>query len=738
MYRKKALVFGLTALGTGLVIRKLWTLMDIGDKVSFVISSLKVQKVIAPKNVLDVAGYKAQIRVGIRIYNPSKQTINLQIPSVKVLYRGNEIAYSMPDTVVTTISPLSASEKTLSIDVPLYALTNIGIMNDLLANTDKLSEVLAKNLTFAIIATVNGVTMTTQQSLAGTGLALSAGPRTVKDGSRFNKYFPQTDNSRKTVKRNGEVNDVVEMAIRIVRDHHQEAAQIAQVLKGKTIRETASNLFNFAYDYLQYRRDSVGREELRTPARSWHDGQVRHKQMGIDSSGIDCDDYSIFCGSVLQCLGIPFRFRITKYNGRDYYQHIYVYIPGSDGSPDIIIDPVLDRFDYEKPYSEQKDNFNMASLYAVEGLNGMPIEMLSGIEGFDGLGEMTNDQLLDKTYNYILQTRNAVAANPAVMKNFTGDVNSLIAMFDDAIKYWHTPLRDQVLDRLAMYEDALERSGVFKPVQGLNGELQGGFFKKVGKLAKSVAKQAISVAKVAAPAVAALTASNPFTAAIAPIAIKAASTLTTKAKSAPKVAKVVDTVQAKASSVTNFSNELPVSPLPLVNNAIKSINSKASAAPSVPYTKSATIAQYAAPTIPAKSSAIATQALPSTPTEEYYQNLVPATTPSLTPTNNVTMSDTTNTTEQRGSFLSRNKKPLLIVGGALLLGTAAVVLLRPSKKDTARPYVAARTEQKALGALPGRRRRKKAKPKKDKPAKRHNPKNTKSKTRRGVRKVTLR
>jgi hypothetical protein len=659
MIRRKTILFGLLAVGTGYAVRKAWSLMDINDRVSFVISSFKIHDLTVPKNILDFAGYKAVLQVSIRVYNNSATQVNLQVSSLKALYQGKEIAFSVPDATATKIQPNTTFDKSIQLDVPFHAIKSANIPGEILINKELLNQFLKEHLSFVIVSTINGFTTTTQKSLNGTGLALSAGPRKVRNGSEFNKYFASPENQTIRLVRDGDVDEVVDLAIQIVRDHHMEASKIAQVLKGPTIRQTASNIFHFAYNYLQYRRDKPGVEQLRTPARSWYDGQVRHKQMGIESAGIDCDCYAIFCASILHCLGIPFKFRITKYYHRDYFQHIYLVIPGSDKNAEIIIDPVLDNFNYEKPYSQQKDDFNMASLYSVEGLNGMPIDMLNGydgidltdiiqgrsfLQGLDGLEDVPDQEILDKTYAYLIQTRDAVMARPEIMKGYTSDVNSLTNMLNDAIKYWHTPMRDQVLERLIQYENLLEKTGVFKVgVQGIGGGLEGGFFKKVGslvkKVGKAIVKAPVAIVKVAgkiakplvAPVLTAIVASNPITMALAPTAGMVTSSLVNK----PKKAKT------KPKNTTSV--------------------------------------------LPAQALSI-----------EPKQSFVPS------PQTQTSMS-TTNQTDQPG-FLARNKKTLLIGGGILLIGTAAYLLFKPSRQQGLLPKATA--NQKALAGLPASRKKK--------------------------------
>ena len=60
--------------------------------------------------------------------------------------------------------------------------------------------------------------------------------------------------------------------------HFREVEQLASMLQGDSLKDTCRNIFNFSYSYLQYQKDDDGTEQLRTPARSWLDGQIKFKQ----------------------------------------------------------------------------------------------------------------------------------------------------------------------------------------------------------------------------------------------------------------------------------------------------------------------------------------------------------------------------------------------------------------------------------------------------------------------------
>ena len=153
-------------------------------------------------------------------------------------------------------------------------------------------------------------------------------------------------------------------------------------------------------------------------------------------------------------MGIPHSFRITKYDS-NAYQHVYVIVP--IGNKFHIIDPVLSKANYEKPYTKKKD-FTMS----IDGIN---VAVLSGpgeqdlydaitashLDG-DGLGSMNDEQELNAIYQHLVATRNALSQNPEMISP-VDDPKAFIQMLDYAIKYWNTPKRDEALEALARAEE---------------------------------------------------------------------------------------------------------------------------------------------------------------------------------------------------------------------------------------------------------------------------------------------
>jgi len=150
------------------------------------------------------------------------------------------------------------------------------------------------------------------------------------------------DRTDPVINRDGDTDETVGYMIDIVREYSGETSRLARTLKGKNLWDTLSRVWGFVFRYIKYEPDDVLFEQLRRPLRTLHD------QKG------DCDCYSILIGSILHNLGIPFHFRVTAYDDPNRFQHVYVIVPKPGGGY-YTVDPVVDAFDYEKPFSNHKD-----------------------------------------------------------------------------------------------------------------------------------------------------------------------------------------------------------------------------------------------------------------------------------------------------------------------------------------------------------------------------------------------
>lgn len=176
--------------------------------------------------------------------------------------------------------------------------------------------------------------------------------RNIDPGTQFKGYFPASEKSTSVILKQATVDDTMDLIPQIVRDTTQDTKKIAPELKGKNLRDTCKNVWSFIYNHIQYTKDKEGVEQVRRPSRSWADRK----------HGVDCDCYTVFISSILTNLKIPHALRIAAYNGNDYYQHVYVVVPEKGNFDNLenrlsyyVIDPVLDEFDKEAPFTKKKD-----------------------------------------------------------------------------------------------------------------------------------------------------------------------------------------------------------------------------------------------------------------------------------------------------------------------------------------------------------------------------------------------
>ena len=274
---------------------------------------------------------------------------------------------------------------------------------------------------------------------------ITTGYRPIIDGSKYDKYFPSVKNNDKMVvgDRTADVDDVVELMQKVVWKYQSDTKKISEHIKADDLEQTITNIWNFLYHHIQYKLDISGLEQLRRPARLWHDKEG------------DCDDFAIAASSILTNLDISHAFRITKY-GKDQYQHVYVIIPSSKGH--YTIDPVLSQANYEKPFTQKKDfnmNLNGINVAVLEGFGNTNSEIIDDMFFNDldlqGLGSLSDGQADARMYKYLVSTRAFAIKNKGSIANYENPEN-FIKSLDYAIKYWHTPKRNEALSILARNE----------------------------------------------------------------------------------------------------------------------------------------------------------------------------------------------------------------------------------------------------------------------------------------------
>lgn len=294
--------------------------------------------------------------------------------------------------------------------------------------------------------------------------------RKIADGSKYDDLFPRANLLDKIVNPNGSVKYTVDQMEKVVTDYNWQTKKIAKLLEGKNLADTLEKVWNFFYTHYQYKLDKEGVEELRTPARAWHDGQILMRNPNTeDIAGIDCDCFAISVSCVLTNLNIKHKLRVTKYGAG--WQHVYVVIPvPSNPGYNWIVDCVLDKFNIEKTYTDKFD-------HTMETL-GIPVAILSGIndaEELQGITSGTDFEMsgfggtsdpeaeLGALRNHLIRTRNFIQKNPESVLVQGGARNNL-TMLNHAIKHWDTPNRMAALTEIAQAEhDSNVEMGLASP-----------------------------------------------------------------------------------------------------------------------------------------------------------------------------------------------------------------------------------------------------------------------------------
>lgn len=223
----------------------------------------------------------------------------------------------------------------------------------------------------------------------------------VKSGTEYDHLFPKAMLSTIIKKKGATVEDTIRFIPQVVRDTLFHTQKIAKELKAENIRETCRAIWQFVYDHIAYKKDEEGKEQVRSPARAWHDRGNRQ--------GVDCDCYSVFISSILSNLKIKHRLRITKYK-EDHFQHIYPIVPLNDGRY-ITIDCVVRNFDYEEPYSEKKDTkMDLEYLNGVEDSNAN-----TNIDAIELLGKNSDREAMAELGSIF--NRNTSAGKTPLLKN---------------------------------------------------------------------------------------------------------------------------------------------------------------------------------------------------------------------------------------------------------------------------------------------------------------------------------
>lgn len=170
------------------------------------------------------------------------------------------------------------------------------------------------------------------------------GKRNVKPvPANLKKLVPLPTGNNEVIKQYGAdpLKDTVPLIQRLVKRQLYQGKKLAAALKGKTVEETVKNNWDFFNKHIQYKQDAEGKEQVRSLRRVVYGG------FG------DCDDYVCSLSNLLTNQGIKHKLRVTAYNNSSNPSHIYIVVPAN--GKNIVLDPVVHKFNYEVPYTTKHD-----------------------------------------------------------------------------------------------------------------------------------------------------------------------------------------------------------------------------------------------------------------------------------------------------------------------------------------------------------------------------------------------
>lgn len=148
--------------------------------------------------------------------------------------------------------------------------------------------------------------------------------------------------------------------------YYPQVARLASHLADPNGNElqTCFNIWHWEHNNLRYNYDAPGREEIRTPARTWQDRY----------SGVDCDCLAVFTACLLLNLGYKPKFEIVGFGSTPKYSHIFVNLNGA------CIDRVLPIFLQRAPLIT-KTMYMEIPVYQLSGLGAMPLQLQEDLNG---------------------------------------------------------------------------------------------------------------------------------------------------------------------------------------------------------------------------------------------------------------------------------------------------------------------------------------------------------------------
>jgi len=158
----------------------------------------------------------------------------------------------------------------------------------------------------------------------------------------------QATNRKDLLKSSGNTADIISAILYADSQSASYTKELATQLQKPTVLDTCRAIYDFVKQNIEYKEDPDGFQFVQSPGHLYWGDKSKGNGQG------DCKSMSVFCGSVLQNLGIKYAFRFVSQDRSKDLHHVFIVVPDEIGKP-ICLDCVDDCFNAHYHFSKVKD-----------------------------------------------------------------------------------------------------------------------------------------------------------------------------------------------------------------------------------------------------------------------------------------------------------------------------------------------------------------------------------------------
>ncbi len=278
------------------------------------------------------------------------------------------------------------------------------------------------------------------------------------------KLIKPAKNETVLIKREYNTDDIITAVLQADKETYSDVSSFVKSIQYSNLTDLAKQLFDFVFYNIKYVEDPIGNQYIKRPS------ALYSTKFG------DCKSMALFISACLKNLGIPYYYRFVSFSSIDKATHVYV-VMYDENNKLVIIDPVVKKFNYQKPYTFKHDYMN--GLYRVNGIGDAKSEtMLNFRTDIDNMSEAEMELEI---------ARQRLEIEKQIVANVRGINSTKVAEYQATI------------NGLNQFKGAL-LSGNYEAVGAMIGKAKkkktkaGKFMEKIVNTAKKGAKAVVKVA----------------------------------------------------------------------------------------------------------------------------------------------------------------------------------------------------------------------------------------------------